>query len=130
MAYSQITGNSMTIASDGSSQCVQHSDCNYFDCRGVCDMITNTCQTEIANNNLQAVCEKIFLPRNRILVGTFLGGGTDGLLSSKHSNKRVRRALEKCANPSKSSDPKVRLAASNKVELYRALEEVMSYSSG
>ena len=113
----------MSLATDGSTKCVHHSDCDFFDCRGVCDTISNECQSEIANNNLQSVCEKIFLPRTKFLVL-----GNEGLLSSKHSNKRVRKSLEKCANPSRSADPRVRLAATNKAEIYKALEEVLSYS--
>ena len=87
------------------SYCENHSDCDLFDCKGICDLIENKCSGPVVNNNLQVVCEKIFL-------GPSLGFNMfdTGLLTSKHSNRRLNDALKKCANPS-GSDTGERIAA-------------------
>ena len=33
--------------------CIKHSDCDYFDCKGQCDLFKNKCITGVVNNNLQ-----------------------------------------------------------------------------
>lgn len=38
------------------SKCVSNSDCDFFDCRGVCDTTAGKCLTQRANNNLQVWC--------------------------------------------------------------------------
>ena len=42
------------------SKCVKHSDCDFFDCKGQCNLISKTCTGGVVNNNLQIVCEKIY----------------------------------------------------------------------
>jgi len=113
----------------GGGVCSQHSDCNHFDCFGECDYLTGKCKSSVVNNNLQMVCQKIFSSRRRRGLLSYSGGGA-GLLVSKHASRRVVRALQQCANPTGSKDPQVRVAASSKdkTELYKALEEVISFS--
>ncbi|CAF1454307.1 unnamed protein product, partial [Didymodactylos carnosus] len=41
--------------------CSTHEDCSYFDCSGYCDRKTQKCHSRRINNNLQVLCEKIFL---------------------------------------------------------------------
>ena len=33
--------------------CESHNDCDFFDCKGQCDLITNKCTKGVVNNNLQ-----------------------------------------------------------------------------
>ncbi len=84
----------------GSGQnCSSHAECDYFDCRGTCDLVEGICFGEVVNNNLQAVCEKVFLSRHENLFFEFLG-----LLSSRHMGKGLRAALKRCANPTNSKE--------------------------
>lgn len=76
------------------SPCVFHSDCDFFDCRTFCNQITKKCQHTVANNNLQIVCERIFLGwmmSKWVLV--------PGLLLGPHSPQMLIEILESCANP-------------------------------
>jgi len=101
--------------------CTKHSECDFFDCKGQCDLIDNQCTKGVVNNNLQVICEKILLTRTSGLPVSF-----PGLLWSKHLNKRIKRLLESCANPS-GSKTNIRIEASSEIrtELYKALREVM-----
>jgi len=103
--------------------CQNHSDCDFFDCRGRCDLINHKCAGEVVNNNLQVVCEKIFVGDS--LAFKFLGG--TGLLASRHASKSLQQALHSCANPSGSKDG-IRLKAKDSTfqKLYSSLKEVVS----
>lgn len=81
------------ITGDG-SPCKRHSDCDFFDCRSFCNLITYKCQHGVVNNNLQIVCEKIFL-------GWVMSGRVviPGLLLSPRSPRVLLDLLELCANP-------------------------------
>lgn len=81
------------ITADG-SPCEQHSDCDYQDCRSYCNLATKKCQFGVANNNLQIVCEKIFL--GWVLSGRLM---VPGLLVGPHTPIILLEILEKCANP-------------------------------
>jgi hypothetical protein len=113
-----------------SGNCTQHADCSFFDCQGECDLIAGICRENVANNNLQVVCEKVFLGRQSIGIEIDIGWvfKENGFLTSKHANSRLTDLLQKCANPSKSKDG-IRLAAPNKikVDLYKALEEIINF---
>ena len=106
---------------DGSF-CEKHSDCDLFDCKGVCDLIENKCSGQVANNNLQVVCEKIF-------VGPSLGFNMfdTGLLTSKHASKTIQETLQKCANPS-NSETEERISADESLfqTLKTSLKEIIS----
>lgn len=83
--------NSMT--GDGSA-CEEHVDCDFFDCRSYCNLVTKKCQYGVANNNFQIVCEKIFLGwlvPGRVIV--------PGLLLGPHTPHDLVQVLESCANP-------------------------------
>ncbi|KAJ0178211.1 hypothetical protein K1T71_006034 [Dendrolimus kikuchii] len=81
------------ITADGSS-CKQHSDCDYQDCRSFCNLATKKCQFGVANNNLQIVCEKIFL--GWVMSGRVI---VPGLLVGPRTPMVLLEVLEKCANP-------------------------------
>ena len=38
-----------------STDCREHSDCDFFDCRGRCDLLTHKCAGGVVNNNLQVL---------------------------------------------------------------------------
>merc|ERR1719481_1395440 len=105
------------------TECEKHEDCDLFDCRGQCDQLTKKCKGEVVNNNLQVVCEKIFLGDH--LGFRFLGG--TGLLVSKHASKGLQQTLQRCANPSNNKEG-VRLGAGRYIfnTLYKTLREVVS----
>ena len=35
--------------------CTKHSECDFFDCKGQCNLITNQCVNGVVNNNLQVI---------------------------------------------------------------------------
>ncbi|XP_063382444.1 divergent protein kinase domain 1C [Cydia fagiglandana] len=81
------------LTADG-SDCKQHSDCDFKDCRSFCNLMTFKCQHGVANNNLQIVCEKIFL--GWVLSGRVM---VPGLLLGPRSPRVLIDVLELCANP-------------------------------
>ena len=58
------------------SQCVQHTDCNFFDCWGRCRLDKGTCHHITTNNNLHNVCR-------------WLNAGVVMQLLSRHSMANV-----------------------------------------
>ena len=51
-----FAGASMT------GDCETHSDCDYFHCKGRCDLIEGKCSGDgVVNDNLQAICDNVFL---------------------------------------------------------------------
>jgi len=58
--------------SDG-RKCKQHQDCYLFDCQSLCNEITERCDKNLINNNLQLICEKIFLNSGLLLSGDLPG---------------------------------------------------------
>lgn len=67
------------------STCSRHEDCDLFDCRSLCNSVINICDTPVVNNNLQVICQKLFIEA--------------GLLTSRHLPVETRKVLEECANP-------------------------------
>ena len=104
------------------SECIEHSDCDFFDCKGQCDLIKHKCLGGVVNNNLQTVCEKIFLGKS---FGFKSLGGT-GLLASRHGDGVLKPLLESCSNPSRARDG-VRLRAERNIntDLRSTLKEII-----
>ncbi|CAH2002748.1 unnamed protein product [Acanthoscelides obtectus] len=78
----------------GVRYCNSDNDCDFLDCRSRCNLKTHKCSDTVANNNLQIVCEKIFLGwrmSNTIIV--------PGLLMSQHTPSDLATILRQCANP-------------------------------
>lgn len=75
------------------SNCTSHSDCDFFDCRGFCDVKKKKCLLERTNNNMQSLCEDVF-------VGYFPKMPT-GLLRDPPGAIKVElfRLLQECSNP-------------------------------
>ncbi|XP_022194658.1 divergent protein kinase domain 1C isoform X2 [Nilaparvata lugens] len=82
--------------------CRVDADCGLFDCRAHCDITRGKCLPGIANNNLQVVCEKIFL-------GWQISGPLimPGLLNSQHTPTQLSSLLRQCADPDPSPHPSV-----------------------
>lgn len=80
------------------SQCKQHSDCDFLDCRSFCNLITLKCEHGVVNNNLQMVCERIFL--GWVMSGRVM---VPGLLLGPRTPRVLIELLEICANPSSES---------------------------
>ncbi|XP_028134154.2 divergent protein kinase domain 1C [Diabrotica virgifera virgifera] len=99
--------------------CKSDNDCDFIDCRSRCEN-GNRCSSYVANNNLQIVCEKIFLGwrmANTILV--------PGLLMSQHTPSELASLLRQCANPeSEHGKPRVAPDRDIKKRLYNALSEI------
>ncbi|XP_050292749.1 divergent protein kinase domain 1C [Anthonomus grandis grandis] len=102
------------------SKCNSDDDCEFLDCRSTCNSTTNKCKQEIGNNNLQIVCEKIFLGwrmSNTVIV--------PGLLMSQQTPSELASILRQCANPEGVSG-KVRKMPDDEVRkrLYNVLFEM------
>lgn len=102
------------------STCTNDEDCEYFDCRGRCNKNKKKCVNFIQNNNLQIICEKIFLGwkmSNKVLV--------PGLLMSQHTPSELASVLRQCANPSH-EDGKPRATPDDEIKkhLYNILIEL------
>ncbi|XP_012284048.1 protein FAM69C [Orussus abietinus] len=100
--------------------CEKHQDCDYFDCRSLCSK-RKRCESPVVNNNLQVICEKIFL--GWTLSGTII---IPGLLMSEHTTSTLAVLLRQCANPAGDSTqlPRAAVPASLKMRLYNILSEM------
>lgn len=65
--------------------CMEHTDCDFFDCRSLCNKALHVCDTPVVNNNLQLICQKIFLESE--------------LLASEHFSSPTQVMLKECAHP-------------------------------
>lgn len=81
------------MTADG-SECKSHNDCDFMNCRSFCNLITLKCQHGVVNNNLQIVCERIFL--GWVMSGKVM---VPGLLMGPHAPHVLIELLEECANP-------------------------------
>lgn len=74
--------------------CEKDEDCDFYDCRSRCLKTNRKCANSVSNNNLQIICEKIFLGwrlSNTVIV--------PGLLMSQHTPSELASVLRRCANP-------------------------------
>ncbi|XP_014484398.1 PREDICTED: protein FAM69C isoform X3 [Dinoponera quadriceps] len=106
------------VIADGKS-CEKHEDCDYFDCRSICSR-NMRCETPVLNDNLQIVCEKIFL--GWTLSGTII---IPGLLMSEHTTSSLAVLLRQCANPQSDANlPRAAASENVKKRLYSMLSEM------
>ena len=105
------------------SYCDKHSDCDLFDCQGYCDPHDNKCRGGVINNNLQIVCDRIFLGDNFGLRHY----GSSGLLVSKHASMKLQQIVDHCSNPTGSNSDR-RLSAGEDVleQLKSSLKEIIA----
>ncbi|CAH0546950.1 unnamed protein product [Brassicogethes aeneus] len=100
--------------------CEKDDDCDFYDCRSKCNKKTKKCSNYVANNNLQIVCEKIFLGwrmSKSVIV--------PGLLMSQHTPSELAYILRQCANP-ENDQSKARTSPKDEVKkrLYNVLSEI------
>ncbi|KAK0172967.1 hypothetical protein PV328_006225 [Microctonus aethiopoides] len=107
------------ITSDG-RDCVKHEDCDYFDCRSLCSS-NKRCESPVMNDNLQIICEKIFL--GWTLSGTII---IPGLLMSRRTTGSLAVLLRQCANPhgDLSHLPRASVSSAVRTRLYDMLTEM------
>lgn len=76
--------------------CTNHDDCDFFDCRGWCELETGKCTKQRSNNNLQTVCEDILIDKPTNFYA--------GLLHNPPSEfkEELLPLLEECAYPAHS----------------------------
>lgn len=100
--------------------CNSDNDCDYLDCRSRCNKMTHKCYNFVTNNNLQIVCEKIFLGwrfSNTVIV--------PGLLISQHTPSELASLLRQCANPEGiEGKPRTSPDEELKKRLYTVLSEI------
>ncbi|XP_026278305.1 divergent protein kinase domain 1C isoform X1 [Frankliniella occidentalis] len=110
------------ITGDG-RLCERHADCDFFDCRSRCGDLSGTCDYPVTNNNLQIVCEKLF-------VGWTMSGTVvvPGLLMSPKTSSSLSALLRLCSNPDSETNDLARSAASDHTRrrLYSMLSEMYS----
>ncbi|XP_046746613.1 divergent protein kinase domain 1C isoform X2 [Diprion similis] len=107
------------LLADGRS-CERHEDCDFFDCRSFCSS-KHKCESPVVNNNLQIICEKIFL--GWTLSGTII---IPGLLMSQHTTSTLAVMLRQCANPAGdvTNLPRAAVPDGLKSRLYNMLSEM------
>lgn len=100
--------------------CEKDNDCDFFDCRSRCNQDTHKCSYPVTNNNLQIVCEKIFLGwrmSTTVIV--------PGLLMSQHTPSELASILRQCANPEgEQGKPRSAPEGEIKKRLYNILSEI------
>ncbi|KAK7793559.1 hypothetical protein R5R35_000396 [Gryllus longicercus] len=109
-----------TVASKATADgrhCTKHEECDFFDCRSLCNDKTKKCDLPVTNDNYQVVCEKIFL--GWTLSGTVI---IPGLLISPHTPSSLASLLRHCAHPNNS--PRQFVPDDLKVKLYTKLTEL------
>lgn len=100
--------------------CNSDDDCDFYDCRGRCNMVKHTCMGAVTNNNIQIVCEKLFLGwtmSNKMII--------PGLLMSQHTPSSLASVLRQCANPdSEPSKPRAATTEDVRQRLYNIVSEI------
>ncbi|KAL1401061.1 hypothetical protein pipiens_006926 [Culex pipiens pipiens] len=76
------------------TQCASDDDCRFMFCQSECNREKQRCESTVLNNNVQIVCEKIFLGSS----------GYPGILITHKTPDRLKELLERCARPVKDRD--------------------------
>lgn len=90
--------------------CSEHADCDFFDCRSLCNESLHICDIPVVNNNLQLICQKVFLESE--------------LLVNKHLPSAVNAILRDCASPF-SSDGRKAASVQSLKELHYFFDEFL-----
>ncbi|XP_071091998.1 divergent protein kinase domain 1C-like [Haliotis cracherodii] len=78
--------------------CSRNKECDFFDCRGWCDPGTGQCAKVRINNNLQSVCQDVFLGKLMDSVGGLLRNPPRAIKA------QLKSILDKCAFSQTSED--------------------------
>ncbi|CAH1244832.1 FAM69C [Branchiostoma lanceolatum] len=102
--------------------CTKNQDCDFFDCTSKCDLRRKKCSMHRNNNNLQAICKKIFLGYNSLPFG--------GLLRSPPADiaDRLDEALQECVEPSEYGDQSQRASSETLERIRDLLQEPLQSS--
>lgn len=105
------------------SNCTTNDDCDFFDCRGMCDVERKWCLLKRTNNNMQSLCEDVF-------IGYFSKLPT-GLLRDPPNSIKVQlfSLLQDCAYP-ESVTERHTARDSPRQETVQALQELLRKSIG
>ncbi|XP_066290139.1 divergent protein kinase domain 1C-like [Branchiostoma lanceolatum] len=100
----------------GQKSCTTNADCEFVHCASTCDLTRRRCSKHRSNNNLQAICKKIFVGHREH------GPPYGGLLRSPPAAiaDRLNKALQECVEPSDNDDQSQR-ATSETLETIRDL---------
>ncbi|XP_035694196.1 divergent protein kinase domain 1C-like [Branchiostoma floridae] len=106
----------------GQENCTKNEDCEFFDCLSTCDLQRKRCSKHRSNNNLQAICKKIFVGYNGLPFG--------GLLRSPPAaiSDRLDNALQECVKPSDNYGQSQK-ASSETLEMIRDLLQESLHSN-
>ncbi|XP_033754153.1 LOW QUALITY PROTEIN: divergent protein kinase domain 1C-like [Pecten maximus] len=98
--------------------CTQDLDCDFFDCRGSCDVHKKTCNGRRVNNNLQNICEDIFIDRPPNFFRGLLHDAPPAIAGE------LTTVLQDCAYPNKNIGKVVRSPTATEVmeKLYKLLQ--------
>ncbi|XP_017781122.1 PREDICTED: protein FAM69C [Nicrophorus vespilloides] len=115
--YPRSAINNLIKDTDG---CNSDEDCEFLDCRSRCHKSINKCSRKVTNNNLQIICEKIFLGwrmSNTVLI--------PGLLMTPDTPSELASILRQCANPkNEPGKPRESPDEDTKKRLYNILVEI------
>ncbi|CAH1270184.1 FAM69C [Branchiostoma lanceolatum] len=100
----------------GQKSCTTNADCEFVHCVSTCDLTRRRCLKHRSNNNLQAICKKIFVGHREH------GPPYGGLLLSPPAAiaDRLNKALQECVEPSDNDDQSQR-ATSETLQTIRDL---------
>ncbi|KXJ81814.1 divergent protein kinase domain 1C [Aedes albopictus] len=76
------------------SFCTRDEHCNFMHCKSECNVEKSRCESTVLNNNVQIVCDKIFLGSKRY----------PGILITQKTPDRLHMLLERCADPTQDRD--------------------------
>ncbi|OWF56486.1 protein FAM69C-like [Mizuhopecten yessoensis] len=98
--------------------CTKHDDCDFFDCRGWCKINNKTCDGRRTNNNLQNICEDIFIDRPPNFFQGLLHDAPPTIAGE------LATVLQNCAYPNKNMAEVVRTPTSRETmeRLYQLLQ--------
>ncbi|XP_060081501.1 divergent protein kinase domain 1C-like [Ylistrum balloti] len=98
--------------------CTDHFACDFFDCRGWCAVQNKTCNGRRFNNNLQNICEDIFIDRPPNFFRGLLHDAPPAIAGELAS------VLQDCAYPNHNMGEVVRAPTSTEImeKLYKLLQ--------
>ncbi|XP_055629281.1 divergent protein kinase domain 1C [Toxorhynchites rutilus septentrionalis] len=74
--------------------CTRHEHCSFMQCKSECNLEKNRCESTVLNNNVQIICEKIFLGTKQ----------SPGILVTQKTSDRLEMLVQRCANPKRDTD--------------------------
>ncbi|XP_078609243.1 divergent protein kinase domain 1C-like isoform X2 [Branchiostoma floridae x Branchiostoma japonicum] len=103
----------------GQKSCTKNEDCEFVHCESSCDLRHRRCSKHRSNNNLQAICKKIFVGHREH------GPPYGGLLRFPPAAiaDRLNKALQECVGPSDGDNQSQRASAMTLETIRSILQE-------